>query len=81
MKKLEIVGNITDTMCRVVGERLTLGAAKKFADEMMLAELEKSEKDRKYYSFEIDNGSGRSLYTSRADTVSTPLLKRNVQYA
>jgi hypothetical protein len=76
MKMLEIVGNLTDTMCRVLGERATLGAAKKFADECMRLDMERDEP--KFYSVDVDD-KGRVLYVATPDTVSITLRNERRQ--
>jgi len=64
LKRFEVVGNVTPTLCRELGGAFTLGAARRLAEKFAKEESAKPVDEREFYSFDVDNGRGTVLYTA-----------------
>lgn len=83
MKQFEIVGNCLpawnmteSTMCKLLGSRMTLGAAKKLADEMMQDDVEGN---GEFISVDVDDGRGRVVYTVTPAIIVSRLTPRETR--
>lgn len=81
MKKWEVLGNSsaseTGTLCYVLGEFVTLGAARREANRQMLLAMQNQREGEpvKWTSVDVDDGRGNVAYTATPESV---LVKEGV---